>query len=211
MEENFFVRSIDSLKGSRLPKSALIGIAFVLVMVAVAAGRLLLDTATTTSFEVVSESQAAAEQEPEQSAETMLRVHVAGAVVNPGVYRIAEGSCVMDAVTAAGGFTEDAVQDGINLARPLNSGEQVVIPDQREPDSAGQMDARGSEPATSLVNLNTATVSDLVSLPGIGEQTAQNIVKDREKNGPFQSPEDVKRVSGIGDRKFEAIASLVTV
>lgn len=144
-------------------------------------------------------------------------VHVAGAVAAPGVYRLPAGSRVTDAVDAAGGPLADAASDAVNLARILTDGEQVFLPTHEQaatgvvaaPAAGG---ARGDVSAgQGPVDLNTATVADLEALPGIGEATAQKIVDEREKNGPFASPEDLMRVPGIGEKKFESLKDLVTV
>lgn len=163
------------------------------------------------------------ERPPEASAETTtpvaadVVVHVAGAVLTPGVYRLPAGSRVTDAVNAAGGSRGDAALDSVNLARILIDGEQVYLPSAEEaaagivapPVGAG---GGGASAVTgALVDLNTASVADLDALPGIGEATAKKIVADREKNGPFAAPEDLMRVSGIGEKKFESLKDLVTV
>ena len=137
-----------------------------------------------------------------------LCVHVDGAVRAPGVYYLAAGSRIVDAVAAAGGLTETAYTAAVNLAQVLQDGEQVVIPDEAEGGAAGAATA-GS--AAAPVNLNRATADELVALPGIGASTAAKIVADREANGPFRAIEDLKRVSGIGDKKFEALRELVCV
>lgn len=146
-----------------------------------------------------------------------LCVHVDGAVRAPGVYYLAAGSRIVDAVAAAGGLTETAYTAAVNLAQVLQDGEQVVIPDEAEGGAAGAATAGGSagaatsSSAAAPVNLNRATADELVALPGIGASTAAKIVADREANGPFRAIEDLKRVSGIGDKKFEALRELVCV
>lgn len=143
-------------------------------------------------------------------------VHVAGAVVHPGVYRLPIGSRVADAVAAAGGALGNAALDAVNLARILSDGEQVRLPTTDEvasgmvaPAAGGGVGA-GASGAAGLVNLNTASAAELETLPGIGAATAQKIVDDREANGPFATPEDLMRVTGIGAKKFEALKDLVT-
>ncbi len=146
-----------------------------------------------------------------------LCVHVDGAVRAPGVYYLAEGSRIVDAVAAAGGLTETAYTAAVNLAQVLQDGEQVVIPDEAEGGAAGTAPASGgagtatASGAAAPVNLNRATADELVALPGIGAATAAKIVADREANGPFRAIEDLKRVSGIGDKKFEALRELICV
>lgn len=148
-------------------------------------------------------------------------VHVVGAVLHPGVYELRAGSRVVDAVEAAGGALGNAALGSLNLARILSDGEQVYVFTADEvaagaapsaPVASGPPGSSGQAgPASAgLVDLNTATVEELDALPGIGPATAQKIVDDREANGPFATPEDLMRVSGIGAAKFEALKDLVT-
>lgn len=164
-----------------------------------------------------------------------LCVDVAGAVASPGLYRLQAGSRVDDAIKAAGGLAENAHRESVNLARPLSDGEQLVVPTKEQASaaqapgsasvesgpsatSAGSSGGRGAGATTASgnvsggkVNINTASASELTSLKGVGEATAEKIVAYREANGPFKKPEDLKRVSGIGDKKFEAVKDAITV
>lgn len=150
--------------------------------------------------------------EGEGVAEGLVVVHVDGAVGAPGVYALGGEPRVNDAIVAAGGLAEGADTSGINLAARLSDGEKVHVPLVGEAPQAGAEPASG-EPGGSdgPVNLNTATVEELDELPGVGEATALAIVEDRERNGPFSSPEDLMRVSGIGEKKFEKLEGLVCV
>ena len=145
-------------------------------------------------------------------------VHVDGAVVNPGVYELrSEIPRVGDAVDAAGGLAEGADTTSMNLAAPLGDGQKVHVPLQGEVAPAEAGDATGSALAgssdvgSSLVNINSATVEELDGLPGVGPSTAAAIVEDRDANGPFSSPEDLMRVSGIGEKKFAKLRDHVCV
>lgn len=150
------------------------------------------------------------------SAATTLTVHVVGAVATPGVFCLPVGSRACDAVAAAGGLVPDAESSAVNLARVLGDGEQVVIPLRGAVPAAGSAGAAtggggaGGAGVGGKVNLNTGGVSELDTLPGVGPATADKIVKDREKNGPFRRPEDLMRVPGIGAKRFEALKDLVT-
>lgn len=150
------------------------------------------------------------------SAASLIYVHVSGYVANPGLYSIPEGSRVADAVEAAGGASGDGDLDAINLARVVVDGEQVYVPSGEEA-SAGtaaapySTGASGASGGSGLININTATAEELTALSGVGDATAQKIVVDRTQNGPFASIEDIKRVSGIGDKKFEAIKDAICV
>ncbi len=220
------------LSGARLP--VLVGVTAVAIVVMVCAGRLLLDAASSEGFAVVQpgdaeqaagdgDAGAAADAGASQAAPAPLRVHVGGAVAAPGVYDLAEGARVLDAVEAAGGFAEGAARDALNLARAVSDGEQVVVPSEadiaaQEVASAGAGGAAAGAGASAAaggaggkVNINTASAAQLDTLPGVGASTAEKIVADREANGPFKTVEDLKRVSGIGDKKFAALADAICV
>ncbi len=137
----------------------------------------------------------------------MMVVHVGGAVLRPGVYQLAAGSRAVDGILAAGGSTEAAALDFVNLARPLRDGEQLIIPERGDsPEVAGKISSSTSSPVFSdlefpengLINLNRAGVAELTTLPGIGEVRARAIIAYREESGPFKSPEDLIAVPGIG-------------
>jgi competence protein ComEA len=139
-------------------------------------------------------------------------VDVVGAVRKPGVYDFPQGARVIDAVRAAGGFLPGAESQAINLARPLVDGEQVVVPKKGEaPAAAGSGAGPSAQQPGGKVNINSATVSDFENLPGIGPVLAQKIVDYREQHGPFRSIQDLMKVTGIGQKKFDALQSHVTV
>jgi competence protein ComEA len=145
--------------------------------------------------------------------EKPLVVHVTGAVPRPGVYALAQGSRVQDAISAAGGFLAEAEKTGINLARALEDGEQLDIPYVE-----GASPVILEEPAVTevpsnaeLININFASQAELESLPGIGPTTAQKIIQYREQNGSFLTTEDIINVPGIGPGTYERIKDLITV
>jgi competence protein ComEA len=142
-------------------------------------------------------------------------VHVAGAVVTPGVQRLDAGSRVIDAVGAAGGLVPDADASRLNLAAELVDGQQVYVvrvgeaaPAVAASGGAGPSSAGGPEPP---IDLNTATAADLEELPGIGPATAEAIVEHREQHGPFPSVESLLDVRGIGDAKLAELRDRVVV
>jgi competence protein ComEA len=151
----------------------------------------------------------------------MCSVYVVGAVKKPGVYELAVGSRVNDAVKEAGGMTKKADISAVNLARVVADGEQITIPEMGEAarcdepaDNAQTMSTRNTSSAITAdgkVNINSASSEELQALPGIGEATASKIIASRETEGPFSSTEDLKRVSGIGEKKYAALADLITV
>ena len=142
-------------------------------------------------------------------------VDVGGAVVEPGVVELDAGSRVADAIEAAGGLAADADCTTLNQAQLLQDGQKVYVPKEGEVELAGaSADSRGQDAgqtATALVNINTATLDQLDALPGVGPATAQAIIDDREANGPFASTEDIMRVSGIGEKKFENLKDAICV
>ncbi|WP_159438358.1 ComEA family DNA-binding protein [Olsenella urininfantis] len=139
-------------------------------------------------------------------------VHVDGSVSHPGVYEI-EGAAprARDAVEAAGGLSEGADTSGINLAAPLKDGEKIHIPSAEDTQVQDQASAVAAAVAPGLVNINSASAEELCTLPGVGQSTAAAIIRDRESNGSFSSVEDLMRVSGIGEKKFERLKDNVVV
>jgi competence protein ComEA len=143
-------------------------------------------------------------------------VHILGAVARPGLYELREGARGLDAVAAAGGFTAEADQSGLNLARFLSDGEQVVVPVVGAAPPAGPPGGApgGSTGATAVagkVNLNTADAAALETLPRVGPAMAARIIAWRTENGRFTAVEDLLSVTGIGDKTFEGLRDLVTV
>jgi competence protein ComEA len=139
-----------------------------------------------------------------------LVVHVAGAVRQPGVYKLPAGSRVADAIERAGGSTGVALADGINLAAPLADGQQVVMP-ARAKGPAGVAPASGigaaaADPAQEgPISLGTATVEQLDTIEGIGPVTAQDIIEFRDQHGGLSSIDDLDEISGIGPATMEAL------
>lgn len=142
----------------------------------------------------------------QETASTKVLVHVAGAVNNPGVYTLDGGSRVIDAVEAAGGLSPEADGDALNLAAVVEDAAKITIPKV----NAGGEDV-ASTTASGLVNINTADKTTLMTLSGIGEVLAQNIIDYRTKNGPFTNLEELKNVNRIGDKLFEQIKDGITL
>lgn len=140
-------------------------------------------------------------------------VHVDGAVTAPGVYELPEGSRVNDAVLAAGGLAEGADTASLNLAATVSDGEKVHVPFEGEKaaETGAGLGDDAAQGAGGLVNINVANAAELDELPGVGEATAAAIVEDRDRNGPFTTPEDLMRVSGIGEKKFAKLEGLICV
>lgn len=163
-------------------------------------------------------------------------VHVCGEVVNPGVYELAAGQRVYEAVGLAGGFTEEAASGWLNLAEPVRDGMKVEVPSRAQAKelaeklgigigedgssalgsselvqraAGGQAAEAASVPAK--VNINTAAKEELMTLRGIGEARAEDIIRYRESHGSFRKIEDIMKVSGIKDAAFQKIKENITV
>ncbi len=144
---------------------------------------------------------------------TVVRVHVLGAVVSPGVVTVPQGAIVQDAVLAAGGLLVDADPAELNLAATVGDGQQVIVGTTGEPrgDVVQQPGTVTSGGDGAPINLNTATVAELEELPGVGPVTAAAIVAWRDENGGFNSVADLQEVSGIGPKGFAKLEPLVSV
>jgi competence protein ComEA len=134
-------------------------------------------------------------------------VDVVGAVRRPGLYRLRQGSRIADAVARAGGATDKADLAQVNLAAPLADGEQVVVPRRGAPGVVGGGSSTGVP--TGPVQLSTATLEQLDTLPGVGPSTAQKILDYREKHGAFSSADELDAVPGIGPKRLEQLRELV--
>ena len=135
---------------------------------------------------------------------------VAGAVRQPGVYEFAEGDRVIDAIERAGGSMPKADLSLLNLAAPLADGTQILVP-KAGPAAAGVPGGTAPGSSSGLININSASATELESLSGIGEVLAATIVEYRDTNGPFASVEDLMDVSGIGPATLDEIRDQVTV
>ena len=137
--------------------------------------------------------------------ETVIFVDIKGAVKNPGVYQMKVGDRVKDALDAAGGLTEEADSQKVNLAKRLEDQMVIVVPkvgEEAEEISAGVTSKE--EAKEGKVNINTATVEELKTLKGVGEKKAEAIIEYRKKNGSFKTKEDLMKVRGIGKKLFES-------
>lgn len=149
------------------------------------------------------------------SAEQNLYVDVKGAVNTPGVYQVTSDMRLMDAIELAGGFLISADQSQINLALKLTDQMVVYVPqigeEVKEIKDEISLSGDETEEKTDTININTADVTQLQTLNGIGEKKAEKIIQYREENGSFQSTDELKKVSGIGDKTFEALKDSVVV
>ncbi|MBB2974528.1 competence protein ComEA [Microbacterium endophyticum] len=189
-----------------------VGAAIIVVLVAIA-GTVLVGIARGSAppDEVVSPAGASVDTSNAPFAASVY-VHVSGAVAAPGLYQLSSDARVMDAIAAAGGFSDDADSASINLARPVSDGEQlhVAIPGEQPASGSGSAGS-GAVDGSALVNVNTADVAILDTLPGVGPAIAQRIVDWRTENGRFNSVDDLLAVPGIGDSILAGLRDLVSV
>ncbi|MFF2389991.1 ComEA family DNA-binding protein [Agromyces sp. NPDC058104] len=149
---------------------------------------------------------------PAAASPSVVLVHVLGAVAEPGLVELDDGARVVDAIAAAGGLAADADPAGVNLARAVADGEQLVVPVVGAPPAEGAgAGAVVGAPSDGKVHLNTADVAELDTLPRIGPALAQRIIDWREANGPFTSTEQLLDVAGIGDAVYSGLADLVAL
>jgi len=142
--------------------------------------------------------------------EEYIDVFISGCVNNPDVYTLKKGSIIKDAVEMAGGFSENACRDYVNLAKRLESGEHIIIPSQDEAGSLKPIQVEDAPSGSSLVNINKASKEELMSLPGIGERKAEAIIKYRNSKS-FSNIEDIMNISGIKEAAFNKIKDKICI
>ena len=172
----------------------------------------------------------------EEETNESIYVEVKGAVQNPGVYAMNEQDLINDAINLAGGFLDNAYTDNINLSKKVTDELVIFVYTEKEYQNSTYSnttssnndyqidnalknkvsiitsDSTNSDPGTSsLININLASITELMTLPGIGETKANNIISYREENGFFKAIEEIKNVSGIGDATFDQFKALITV
>ncbi len=149
-------------------------------------------------------------------------VHVCGEVERPGVYELEDGQRVFEAVELAGGFTADAAESFLNLAEPVRDGMKIQVPDKRMAEellakglqtgqSTGAVGSSSTDNVRTKININTAGKEELMTLRGIGEARAEDIIRYRQQSGGFKTIEDIMKVSGIKDAAFQKIKDDITV
>ena len=149
-------------------------------------------------------------------------VHVCGAVKKPGLYEVAADSRIADVIEAAGGFTDKASKNYLNLATIVNDGQKIVVPSKSEVKN-GLVAANGEpaqqigqdnlqqSPKAAAVNINTASIEELMTIPGVGESKAKSIIEYRQKNGGFTCKEDIMNITGIKEGVFSKISDYIVV
>ena len=154
---------------------------------------------------------------------TTYAIHLTGCITNPGVVYVPSGGILYDAILLAGGFTQEADTEVANLAMKLTNGMQIRIPSKNDTNKTwlisygvgnNQSDYAHKEHASdtkNTVNINTASISQLMTLSGIGESTAKAIISYREEQGPFSSIEDIMNVPGIKEGKYNKIKDDISI
>lgn len=151
--------------------------------------------------------------------DTNIFVHIAGEVLKPGIISLPLNSRISDAIEASGGTTDLADISQINLAYKLKDGQKIYVPsvydeeitEYIQNDAGNNIITTDLSSTTSLININSATQSELETLPGIGSSTALKIIDYREKNGDFKTIDDIMNVSGIGEAKFNNIKNYICI
>ena len=164
-------------------------------------------------------------QNVENEDEEMIIIHIAGQVKSPGIIKIKEGARIADIIEKAGGLTETANIEDINLAYVVEDGQKIIIPSKEDKEEKETINtengdgiivntAQNSNTNTttfSKVNINKADTEQLQTLPGVGEATANKIIEYRKESGEFKTIEDIKNVPGIGEAKYEEIKEKIKV
>ena len=170
------------------------------------------------SGQFVSQPLPAGEAEEEKQAESdgqtaaaQIYVDIGGQVKNPGVYTVKEGTRLFEVIEKAGGLTEDAFIEQVNQAEAVTDGQKIVIPSEEDVQQSLPPQTPSGKDGSGLVNINAADSQTLQEIPGVGPATAEKIIAYRTENGRFSSIEDLKNVSGIGDKTFEKMKDKITV
>lgn len=166
-------------------------------------------------LEEVSEEEPVASNSSEDSQETMIYVHLCGAIMESKVYQVNEGTRLVELIELAGGLSSEAAGDYINQASVVEDGQRIYIPTKKEIEENEEFalfqEENSPTKSTGLVNLNKADAEELMSLPGIGQAKASSIIEYRNKNGKFTIIEDLMKVSGIKEGLYSQLADRITV
>jgi competence protein ComEA len=191
----------------KLDRNKILYILIVLVFLGVFWGWYHLKASSGTQMSV-SNAENSSETNSENSSDSKdgkVMVHITGAVLNPGVVTLNQDARLVEAVEAVGGLTDVADISSLNLARKVKDEEKIHIP------AFGEVVETAKTGEANKININTASLEELKSLPGVGEVIAQAIIDYREKNGSFTNPEELKNVTRIGDKIYEGLSESITV
>lgn len=155
--------------------------------------------------------EAQAEDEQSQAGQGSIYVDIGGEVEMPGVYEVSEGTRLFQVIERAGGLTEDADIDEINRAETVFDGQKIMIGAKGDSKESGGETESSSYAEEEKININTADSVELQSIPGIGPSKAERIIEYRESEGRFKTIDDIKNISGIGNKTFESIKEYITV
>ena len=183
-----------------------------IVVLMIGAGIIL--TACDDSKEIMINEETIEESHEYTENKNHIYVYLSGEVESPGVYKLENEARLDQAIELAGGMTKNAQKEYLNLAETVYDGQQIHILSKKEYKKSQEQDTdivQNTDSDNALININTATPEELQSLSGVGETRAKAIIEYREKNGKFQTIEDIKNVSGIGDSTFENIQNDITV
>ena len=203
----------EEKKKSKIKPTYVIGVAVLLLVALAYVGFNFFTSSSNAGFSVEHEQTEA--QADDSSAR--IYVHVAGEVKNPGMVELESDERVAVAIEKAGGATENALLDSINLAKKCEDGEQISVPSKVSTETSSASSTETAEAASSStssngkVNINTADASGLQQISGIGPSKAQKIIAYREQNGKFKSVEDLTNVSGIGEKTLASIKDQICV
>lgn len=156
------------------------------------------------------EAEVSIHPKPTEISKKDIYVYVCGAVANPGVYKAEEDARVYQVIQMAGGILPEGAGNYVNQAAAVMDGEQLYVPFQSELETGGTV-LKSQEDGESGVNINTAGLEELMTLPGIGESKAQAIIQYREEHGDFQNIEELTNISGIKSGVYEKIKELVRI
>lgn len=166
------------------------------------------ETSLTTTAEVATDAT-------KERAETMIYVDIKGAVKVPGIYQLKNQQRIWDALALAGGVSEEADTTQVNYAQKVKDQMIIYVPKKGEPVPQSLETLQESAPAQQnqeeKINLNTATEAELQTISGIGAKKAQEIIRFRDEQGPFKTVEELKNVSGIGEKTVERLKDMLTV
>ena len=164
------------------------------------------------SVEVLEDRETKEEAGSTASSREKIFVYICGQVKKPGVYEFSSGDRIVAAVKAAGGFTSEASQESINQAEKMKDGQQIYVPSRKESQEGGSGHTRESgKDSAGKVNINTAGREELMTLSGIGESKADDIIAYREEHGPFSKTEDIMKIQGIKEGIYNKIKDSITI
>ncbi len=148
----------------------------------------------------------------EEKEDVIIYVHICGAVKNPAVYIVKENTRLVDLILLAGGLTADAASESVNQASILLDGQQIYIPTKEEIEEGFVEDSKStSDTSSKKININKASLDELMTLPGIGKSKAESIIEYRSNNNGFKTIEDIKNISGIKDAVFDKISDKIDI